>query len=120
MITPTPALVETILLMREMAATDEEWDLLASIEHANDVHQSSAPDSDRGTCVCCETPWPCRMWNDTFVLAVEWTSRKGGEACDRAKQTLLDLPEPIAPVPVAISRPIPPKQRTRNHLKVIK
>jgi hypothetical protein len=111
-IAPSPSLVETIQLMRIEAATDEEWDLLASIEHANDVHQPTTPDDPRGAygaCVCCELPWPCRMWNETFVLAVEWTSRRAGDACDRAKQLLIDLPDPIAP-----------KQRTKAHLKVIK
>jgi hypothetical protein len=112
MISPHPSLAETVQLMRQQMSTDEEWDLLASIEHTVQVHQPCSPEDpdDRfGTCVCCETPWPCRMWNDVFVLAVEWTSRNAGEVCYRSKQTIVELPDPIAP-----------SQRIKGHLKVVK
>lgn len=94
MIVPPPVMTETLATMSQFAETDEELDLLASLAHVNQVHEASLPenltdpDGDWGDCTCCQIPFPCRMWVEANVLAVEWLSRRAGEACRRAREHL--------------------------------
>jgi hypothetical protein len=99
---PPPNLAGLLAVMHTQAVTDEELDLLAAADHAHHVHQAGNPeavihpDADWGPCTECGDPWPCLSWSEVHVLAVEWLSRRAGQAVASARQTLDSLPGPLA------------------------
>jgi hypothetical protein len=89
---PPPNLTGLLAVMNAQAVTDEELDLLAVVDHAHHIHQAGNPeaviypDAEWGPCTECGQAWPCPTWSETHVLAVEWLSRRAGQAVDAARR----------------------------------
>jgi hypothetical protein len=84
---PAPSLTQTVALLRDLAATDDERDLLVAAEWVTAAHTGSArqrPDGSFGSCSQCGEPWPCPSWRLIESETLAWLVARSTQALRRS------------------------------------
>jgi hypothetical protein len=85
---PAPSLTQTVSLLRDLAATDDERDLLAAAEWVTEAHTAAArqrSDGSFGSCEQCAEPWPCPSWRLIESETLAWLVARSTQALRRSR-----------------------------------